>query len=172
MSTFFRPPFSYLLQWVICFNLGFPFFQINCFCVFSNGAITLGGTWLTKARCTNFDIAKVLKTKILHSIVSYRILDSFSNLLVFMIHFLYFSWFSSCLLHEKCIRSILIVLGFRFTHSIPQSAIWTPFRTSIPVISHLDIFSFNPEKIEKCQKICITSVRKFSLLRKEVLSSA
>ena len=30
ISTFFSPRFSYSLQRVVCFNLGFLFFQINC----------------------------------------------------------------------------------------------------------------------------------------------
>ena len=38
---------------------------------------------------------------------------------------------------------------------------------------HLDLFGFNPGKIEKIQKICLTSVTEFSLLRKKkVVSSA
>ena len=32
---------------------------------------------------------------------------------------------------------------------------------------HLDLFGFNPGKIEKIQKICLTSVTEFSLLRKK-----
>ena len=63
-------------------------------------------------------------------------------------------------------------IAFRFTNSIPQSAIWAPFRTSIPGLSHLYLFGFNPEKSEKCSKICKTLVIKFLLLRKKVVSSA
>ena len=37
----------------------------------------------------------------------------------------------------------------RFTHSIPQSATLTPFRSPIPAISHLDLLGLRPEKKEK-----------------------
>ena len=49
---------------VVCFNLEFSFFQINCFCIFSNWASVLDGTSFTKATCTTFDITKVLKIKL------------------------------------------------------------------------------------------------------------
>ena len=62
---------------------------------------------------------------------------------------------------------ILIVLVFRFTHFIPQNAIWTTFKTPAVAISHSDLFGFNPEKIEKCLKMCITHVTEFSLVRKK-----
>ena len=73
---------------VACFDLGFPFFQVNCICIFSNGAIVLYGTSFTKARSTTFDIAKVLKIEILLSIASYRLLDNFNNFSIFMIYLL------------------------------------------------------------------------------------
>ena len=77
---------SYWLQRVLCFNLGFPFFQINCFCIFSNWGIVLHGASFAKARCTTFDIAKVLKFKILPSIGSCHILHNFNNFSFFMIY--------------------------------------------------------------------------------------
>ena len=40
--------------------------------------------------------------------------------------------------------SSLIILFL--AHSIPQSDIWTTFRTEILAISHLDLSGFNPEK--------------------------
>ena len=89
-----------------------------------------------------------------------------------MIWILQFLSFSRLLLYEKWIPSILIVLVFRFTHSIPQRAIWTLFRTPIPAILNLNLFDFNPEKNEKCSKTCITSVTGFLLLRKKVVSWA
>ena len=45
--------------------------------------------------------------------------------------------------------NILIVSFSRFTHSIPQSATLTPFRSPIPAISHLDLLGLRPEKKEK-----------------------
>ena len=89
ISAFFSPPWSYSLQRVACYNLGFPFFQINCFCFFfSNWAIALDGTSFNKARCTIFHIAKVFKIKILPSIVNCRILHNFNNCSIFMIYLL------------------------------------------------------------------------------------
>ena len=60
ISTFFSPPCSNSLQRVECYKLRFPIFEINFFCIFSNWAIALDGTSFTKARCTIFDIAKIL----------------------------------------------------------------------------------------------------------------
>ena len=64
-------------------------------------------------------------------------------------------------------KNILVVLVFRYTHLIPQIAIWTPFRASVTTISHLDLFGFNPEKNENCSKICMTSITEIPFLRKE-----
>ena len=50
---------------------------------------------------------------------------------------------------------------------MPQGAIFTPFRTPIPAMSHLDLFGFNPEKIEKCSKICITFAAEFLVTGKK-----
>ena len=83
-----------------------------------------------------------------------------------MIYVLVFIIFT-LLLHEQWIPSILIVLFFKFTNSMPQGAIFTPFRTPIPAMSHLDLFGFNPEKIEKCSKICITSAAEFLVTGKK-----
>ena len=88
ISTFFSPPCSYSLQRVVCFNLGFPFFQIKCFCILSNWAIVLDGTSFNKGRCTTFDIAKVLKIRILPSIVSFSIPHNFNNFSISMIYLL------------------------------------------------------------------------------------
>ena len=56
---------------------------------------------------------------------------------------------SSLVLYEKWISIMVIILVFRFTHFIPQSAIWIPFRIPIPPISHLDLFGVIQKKWEK-----------------------
>ena len=54
---------------------------MNCFCILSIWAIVLDGTSFTKARCTTFDVVKVLKIKIFPLIVTCHILDNFINFL-------------------------------------------------------------------------------------------
>ena len=45
-----------------------------------------------------------------------------------------------------------MVCSCRFTHLMPQSATFTPFRSPTPAISHFDLFDLRPEKCEKCLK--------------------
>ena len=42
-----------------------------------------------------------------------------------------------------------MVSSNRFTHLIPQSATFTPFRTPMPAISHFHLFGLRPENCEK-----------------------
>ena len=46
-----------------------------------------------------------------------------------------------------------MVSSYRFTHLIPQSATFTPFRTPIPTVSRFNLFGLRPENCEKCLKI-------------------
>ena len=46
-----------------------------------------------------------------------------------------------------------MVSSRRFTHLMPQSATFTPFRRPIQAILHFDLFGLRPEKCEKCFKI-------------------
>ena len=48
-----------------CLILGLPFFHIKCFFILSSSRTTEFGITFTNARCTIFDIARVLNTVVL-----------------------------------------------------------------------------------------------------------
>ena len=154
----FQSPLFILVTESSIFQFRISTFSNNFFYILSNCAIVLDGTSFTKEKCTTFDIAQVLKIKILPSIVSCCILHSFNNFSIFTFLVVPIIFYHM----KKYIASILIALVFRFTHSISQSAIWSPFRTPILPISHLDLFGMNLGK----------NVTGFSLLRGKLVSSA
>ena len=98
MSTFFKPPFSYLLHKVACLIFGFLPFQINSFCILFSSLIICVGTLVTRERCMILDIAKVLKIVIFPSRVKFRILHNFST----------FSIFRTCLIKFSSVSSFLL----------------------------------------------------------------
>ena len=65
-----------------------------------------------------------------------------------------------------------MVSSCRFTHLMPQSTTFIPFRTPIPAISHFDLFGLRPENCEKCLNICSRFITDLLFLRKKVVSSA
>ena len=62
-----------------------------------------------------------------------------------------------------------MVSSCRFTHFLPQSATFTPFRTPIPAISHFDLFGLRPENREKRSKISNKFIIDSVFLRKKVV---
>ena len=62
-----------------------------------------------------------------------------------------------------------MVSSYRFTHLIPQSATFTPFRTPMAAISHFDLFGLRPENCEKCLKISNRFIIDSVFLRKKVV---
>ena len=64
MSISLRPPFSRLLQRVLCFVLGLELFDKREVWIVSKATITWVGTGATRAWKTIFEIAKLLKTTI------------------------------------------------------------------------------------------------------------
>ena len=80
MSAFFRPPFSYLLQRVLCFILGLELFHKKEVWIISKALITWVGTGAIRAWKTIFDIAKLWKTTIRPSIVRFRYRQRFNIL--------------------------------------------------------------------------------------------
>ena len=79
MSTFFRPPSSYLLQRVLCFILGLELFYKKEAWIVSRALITWVETGAIRARKTIFDIAKLLKATIRPSRVRFRNHQSFNT---------------------------------------------------------------------------------------------
>ena len=67
MSTFFKPPFSKLLQRVLCLIFGFAECHKNCFWIVYNSSSMARGTAIIKEMYTIFEIAKVLKISIFPS---------------------------------------------------------------------------------------------------------
>ena len=65
-----------------------------------------------------------------------------------------------------------MVSSYRFTHLIPQSATFKPFRTPMPAISHFYLFGLRPEKCEKCLKISNRFITDSVFSRKKIVSSA
>ena len=65
-----------------------------------------------------------------------------------------------------------MVSSYRFTHLIPQSATFTPFRTPMSAISNFDLFGLRLENCEKCLKISNGFKTDLVFLRKKVVSSA
>ena len=61
---------------------------------------------------------------------------------------------------------------FKFTHFVPKSAVFAPFLTPIPAISHFVLFILRPEYFEKMSKVLKISIADFSSLIKKVVSSA
>ena len=51
-------------------------------------------------------------------------------------------------LHEKLTPRVLMVFTFELTHFIPKTATSTPFKDSIPAISHFEKFGLRPEYFE------------------------
>ena len=80
MSTFFRPPFSYLLQRVLCFILGLELFHKKEVWIVSKALITWVGTGAIRDWKIIFEIAKLLKTTIHPSRVKFRNPQSFNTL--------------------------------------------------------------------------------------------
>ena len=72
MSTFFRPPISYLLQRVLSFILGSDLFHQKEVWIVSKALITCVGTGAIRAWKTIFKIVKLLKTTIRPSRVRFR----------------------------------------------------------------------------------------------------
>ena len=52
----------------------------------------------------------------------------------------------------------------------PPTAILTPLRVLIPVISHFDVLDFKPKNWEKMLKVFTTSPIGFSFFKKNVVS--
>ena len=73
----------------------------------------------------------------------------FPSSLWFLIFHIYNTFIS---LLEKSVPNIFNTSLFRYIQRIPQTATWTPFRNSIPSISYLIKFGFNPEKFNKNKK--------------------
>ena len=78
MSTFFRPPFSYRLQRVLCFILGL--LHKKEVWIFPKALITWVGTGALRAWKTIFEIAKLLKTIICPSRVRFWYHQRFNTL--------------------------------------------------------------------------------------------
>ena len=57
---------------------------------------------------------------------------------------------------------------FKFTHFVPKSAVFAPFLTPIPAISHFDLFILRPEYLEKMSKVLKISMADFSSLIKRL----
>ena len=102
ISTFFSPSYSYSLQRVECYNLRFPIFEINFFCIFPNWAIALDGASRTKASCTIFDISKVLKNKFYLHLLAV----TFSTISITF----QFSWYISYSFHHFLGRGVRLVI--------------------------------------------------------------
>ena len=80
LSTFFRPPFSYLLWKFLCFILGLELFHKKEVWIVSKALITWVGTGAIRAWKTIFEIAKLLKTTIRPSRVRFRCRQRFNTL--------------------------------------------------------------------------------------------
>ena len=120
---------------MFCFRIAsFPykFFLNSCMIGF--------GIVFTNARCTIFEIARVLKTVILPAIERSIMLQIRKFFSIFIICFLKFSWISSL--------SLL--------HLIPQSATCTPLRAPMPAVSHLLLFGLSPETSKMYRKCSLT----------------
>ena len=87
ISTFFNPPFSYLLRKVECLIFGLLPFQVNSFCILFSSLIICIGTLVTREKCMILDIAKVLKIVIVSSRVKCCILHNFSTFSIFQTRF-------------------------------------------------------------------------------------
>ena len=72
------------------------------------------------------------------------------------------------LLYEKCVPNILMVSKTKSILCIPQTATFTPFRTTIAEISHLLKFSLNPEKREKMLKLLTITFMELTLFRNKM----
>ena len=83
MSIFFRPPFSYLLQRVLCFILGLELFHKKEVWIFSKALITWVTTGAIRTWKTIFEIAKLLKTTNQPSRVRFRYRQRFNTLCTF-----------------------------------------------------------------------------------------
>ena len=80
MSTFFRSPFSYSLQGILCFVLGLELFHKKEVWIVSKALITWIGTGAIRAWKIIFEIAKLLKTTIRPSRVMFRYRQGFNTL--------------------------------------------------------------------------------------------
>ena len=79
MSTFFRPPFSYLLQKILCFILELELFHKKEVWTVSKALIKWVRTGAIRASKTIFEIAKFLKTTIRPFEVRFRYRHRFNT---------------------------------------------------------------------------------------------
>ena len=98
ISTFVKPPFSYLLHKVECLVFGFFPFQMNSFCIMFSSLIISIGMLVTRERCTTINIAKILKIVIFPSTVKFYILHNSSA----------FSIFQTCLIKFSPVSRFLL----------------------------------------------------------------
>ena len=172
MSTFFRHPFSYPLQRVLCFILGLELFHKKEVWIVSKALITWIDTGAIRAWKITFEIAKLLKTTIRPSRVMFQYRQRFDMLwtLQTILRKLHSSFI--LLVYKKKVPKMLIASLHRSMYFMPQTATWNPFRAPIPAILHFVKLGFSPEKREK---VWNTSTR-FSMdcasFRKNVVSSA
>ena len=101
ISTFFNPPFSYLLCKVECLIFGLLPFQVNSFCILFSSLIICIGTLVTREKCMILDIAKVLKIVFFSSRVEFCILHNFSTFSIFETCFYFPRNFFLHLFHVK-----------------------------------------------------------------------
>ena len=80
MSTFFRLPFSYLLQRVLCFILGLELFHEKEVWIVSKALITWVGTGAIRTWKIIFEIPKLLKATIRPSRVRFWYRQRFNTL--------------------------------------------------------------------------------------------
>lgn len=73
---------------------------------------------------------------------------------------------------EKCTHTILIVSTVKSSNFILQTVTIAPFRRSVPAISYLLMFGFNPEKCKNVWEIFKRFLTDAMSLTKKVKSSA
>ena len=130
-----------------CLIFGLFPFQINYFCIMFSLLIISVRTLVTREIYIISDITKVLKVVVLPSAVKFLIIHNFST----------FSIFWTCLIW-KCIPKIFIVFLVKPIQSILQNASDTPFRASIPAISHFALIGLKPERSKNLSKLLITPI--------------
>ena len=83
-STFFKPPFSYPLQRVLCLIFAFLPCQMKFFCILYIRSIVLLWSLVINKRCITLEIAKDLNTVILPSKVNFLTRHNFKTFSIMM----------------------------------------------------------------------------------------